>query len=99
MKKRDNNCFEATRKKSKSKKYHYCYRSKTKKIRLSNSLKVWDYFDALSPSNIPKSIGIIGSGAIGIEFASFYRALGSEVQVFEMQNKILPNEDDDVSVF
>ena len=73
--------------------------AKPKKIRLSNSLKVWDYFDALSPSNIPKSIGIIGSGAIGIEFASFYRALGSEVQVFEMQNKILPNEDDDVSVF
>ena len=73
--------------------------AKPKKIRLSNSLKVWDYFDALSPSNIPKSIGIIGSGAIGIEFASFYRALGSEVQVFEMQNKILPNEDDDVSAF
>ena len=73
--------------------------AKPKKIRLSNSFKVWDYFDALSPSNIPKSIGIIGSGAIGIEFASFYRALGSEVQVFEMQNKILPNEDDDVSVF
>ena len=73
--------------------------AKPKKIQLSNDLKVWDYFDALSATNIPKSIGIIGSGAIGIEFACFYKALGSEVQVFEMQNKVLPNEDDDVSVF
>ena len=52
-----------------------------------------------SPKAIPKSIGIIGSGAIGIEFASFYKSLGSDVHVFEMQNNILPNEDIKVSEF
>ena len=70
-----------------------------KKINISNNCKVWNYFDALTPTEIPKSIGIIGSGAIGVEFASFYNSLGSNVKVFEMQNEILPNEDKEISEF
>ena len=53
----------------------------------------------MTPKQIPKSLGIIGSGAIGIEFANFYKSLGSEVIVFEMANEILPNEDFEVSEF
>ena len=53
----------------------------------------------MTPTQIPKTIGIIGSGAIGIEFANFYNSLGSEVIVFEMANEILPNEDFEVSEF
>ena len=53
----------------------------------------------MTPNQIPKSLGIIGSGAIGIEFANFYNSLGSEVIVFEMANEILPNEDFEVSEF
>ena len=70
-----------------------------KKMQFTTKCEVWDYFDALSPKAIPKSIGIIGSGAIGIEFASFYKSLGSDVHVFEMQNNILPNEDIEISEF
>ncbi len=73
-----------------------------KKVNMSNNSinsKVWNYFDALTPKEIPKSIGIIGSGAIGVEFASFYNSLGSNVKVFVMQNEILPNEDIEVSEF
>ena len=50
------------------------------------------------PKELPKRLGIIGSGAIGIEFASFYNDVGSEVKVFEMQNRICPNEDNDISL-
>jgi len=59
--------------------------------------RVWTYREALVPKTAPKSLIVIGSGAIGIEFASFYRALGSEVTVVEMLPRILPVEDEEVS--
>jgi dihydrolipoamide dehydrogenase len=59
--------------------------------------KVWTYREAMVPKGAPKSLIVIGSGAIGIEFASFYRALGSEVTVIEALDRILPVEDADVS--
>ena len=61
-----------------------------KKIKVSDNyekLGLWNYFDAMTPNQIPKNLGIIGSGAIGIEFANFYNSLGSNVEVFEMQMK------------
>lgn len=59
---------------------------------------VWTARHAMTPEALPKSLLIIGSGAIGIEFASFYRALGSEVTVVELQGRILPQEDEEISV-
>ena len=59
--------------------------------------RVWTYREALVPKAAPKSLVVIGSGAIGIEFASFYKALGAEVTVVEMLDRILPVEDADVS--
>jgi dihydrolipoamide dehydrogenase len=59
--------------------------------------RVWTYREALVPKTAPKTLIVIGSGAIGIEFASFYRALGSEVTVVEMLPRILPVEDEEVS--
>lgn len=59
--------------------------------------KVWTYREALVPKAAPKSLIVVGSGAIGIEFASFYRALGSEVTVIEALPRILPVEDEEVS--
>jgi dihydrolipoamide dehydrogenase len=59
--------------------------------------RVWTYREALTPKASPKSLIVIGSGAIGIEFASFYRALGSDVTVIEALPRILPVEDEDVS--
>jgi dihydrolipoamide dehydrogenase len=59
--------------------------------------RVWTYREALVPKAAPKTLVVIGSGAIGIEFASFYRALGSEVTVVEMLPRILPVEDEEVS--
>ena len=59
--------------------------------------RVWTAKQAMMPSFMPKSLLIIGSGAIGIEFASFYRTMGSEVTVVEMQNRILPQEDEEIS--
>lgn len=59
---------------------------------------VWTYREAMVPTEIPKSMIIVGSGAIGIEFASFYRTLGVDVTVIEMMDRILPVEDADVSV-
>lgn len=61
--------------------------------------RIWTYFDALIPKQTPKSIMVLGSGAIGIEFASFYRAMGSDVTVIEMMSRILPAEDIEVSTF
>ncbi len=58
---------------------------------------VWSYREAMVPKELPKSILVIGSGAIGIEFASFYNDLGVEVTVVEMADKILPVEDDEIS--
>jgi len=58
---------------------------------------IWTAKEAMTPENLPKSLLVIGSGAIGIEFASFYRSFGTEVTVLEMQDRILPQEDADVS--
>ena len=57
------------------------------------------YRDAMVPKDTPKSLLVIGSGAIGIEFASFYRTLGVEVTVVEMMDRILPVEDEEISKF
>jgi dihydrolipoamide dehydrogenase len=59
--------------------------------------RVWTYREAMIPKAAPKSLIVIGSGAIGIEFASFYRALGSDVTVIEALPRILPVEDEEVS--
>jgi dihydrolipoamide dehydrogenase len=58
---------------------------------------VWTYREAMVPAACPKSLLVVGSGAIGIEFASFYRALGAEVTVIEALPRILPVEDEEVS--
>ena len=60
---------------------------------------VWTYKEAMVPDAIPKSLLVIGSGAIGIEFASFYRDMGAAVTVVEVLDRILPIEDDEVSAF
>ena len=60
---------------------------------------IWTYKEAMVPEKLPKSLLVIGSGAIGIEFASFYRNLGSEVTVVEIMDRILPVEDAEISVF
>ena len=60
---------------------------------------VWTYFEAMVPDRMPKSLLVIGSGAIGIEFASFYRTLGAEVTVVEVLPQILPVEDAEISAF
>ena len=58
---------------------------------------VWTYMEAMVPEVMPKSLLVIGSGAIGIEFASFYRTLGAEVTVVETLPRILPVEDEEIS--
>ena len=58
---------------------------------------IWTYKEAMVPQSFPKSLLIVGSGAIGIEFASFYRSLGAEVTVVEMLPRILPAEDAEIS--
>ena len=58
---------------------------------------VWTYFDAMVPTEMPKSLLVIGSGAIGIEFASFYRYMGAEVTVVEVLPQILPVEDEEIA--
>ncbi|HTT82810.1 MAG TPA: dihydrolipoyl dehydrogenase [Rhizomicrobium sp.] len=60
---------------------------------------VWTYRDAMVPKEFPKSLLVIGSGAIGIEFASFFRTLGSEVTVVEVLDRVLPVEDEEISQF
>jgi dihydrolipoamide dehydrogenase len=60
---------------------------------------VWTYFEAMVPDRMPKSLLVIGSGAIGIEFASFYRTLGAEVTVVEILPQILPAEDPEIAAF
>ena len=59
--------------------------------------RIWTYFEALKPASMPKSLVVMGSGAIGIEFASFYRSLGAEVTVIELLPQILPVEDAEIS--
>ena len=58
---------------------------------------VWTYKHALTPSRMPKELLVIGSGAIGVEFASFYNTLGANTTIVEVLNRILPVEDEDVS--
>lgn len=58
---------------------------------------IWTYKEAMVPPSFPKSLLIVGSGAIGIEFASFYRSLGAEVTVVEVLDRILPVEDAEIS--
>jgi len=58
---------------------------------------IWTYKEAMVPDSFPKSLLIVGSGAIGIEFASFYRSLGAEVTVVEILDRILPAEDAEIS--
>jgi dihydrolipoamide dehydrogenase len=58
---------------------------------------VWTYFEAMVPERVPKSLLVIGSGAIGIEFASFYRTLGAQVTVVEVLPQILPVEDAEIA--
>lgn len=60
---------------------------------------VWTYKRAMTPDALPKSLLVIGSGAIGIEFASFYNEMGSKVTVVEVMDRILPVEDDEISAF
>src|SRR5437764_11290930 len=60
---------------------------------------IWTYFEAMVPERMPKSLLVIGSGAIGIEFASFYRTLGAEVTVVEVLPQILPVEDTEIAAF
>jgi len=59
--------------------------------------RIWTYRDAMTPKAHPASLLVIGSGAIGLEFASFYRALGSNVTVIEALDRILPVEDEEIS--
>ncbi len=60
---------------------------------------VWTYKEAMVPPTMPKSLLVVGSGAIGIEFASFYRNLGAEVTVVEVLDRVLPVEDEEISAF
>jgi dihydrolipoamide dehydrogenase len=61
--------------------------------------RVWHYKHALQPPHMPKKLLVIGSGAIGIEFASFYNTLGAETTVVEVMDRILPVEDEEISKF
>jgi len=60
---------------------------------------IWTYKDAMVPKELPKSLLVVGSGAIGIEFASFYHNLGVDVTVVEMMDRVLPVEDEEISAF
>jgi dihydrolipoyl dehydrogenase len=60
---------------------------------------VWTYKEAMVPDSMPKRLLVVGSGAIGIEFASFFRTLGAEVTVVEVLPRVLPVEDEEISAF
>ncbi|MBY5932937.1 dihydrolipoyl dehydrogenase [Tateyamaria omphalii] len=60
---------------------------------------VWTYKAALTPTRMPKKLLVIGSGAIGIEFASFYNTLGADTTVVEVMDRVLPVEDEEISAF
>lgn len=59
--------------------------------------RIWAYRQALMPTEVPKTLLVVGAGAIGAEFASFYRAIGSEVTLIDMTPEILPQEDAEIS--
>jgi dihydrolipoamide dehydrogenase len=61
--------------------------------------RIWTYKEAMVPPAIPRSLLVVGSGAIGIEFASFYRDMGAEVTVVEVLDRVLPVEDEEISAF
>jgi len=65
----------------------------------SDGALIWSYKDAMVPKTMPKKLLVIGSGAIGIEFASFFRNMGAEVTVVEVLDRILPVEDAEISTF
>ena len=65
----------------------------------SDGERIWTYRHAMTPKELPAKLLVIGSGAIGIEFASFYNDMGSDVTVVEMADRIVPVEDVDVSTF
>jgi dihydrolipoamide dehydrogenase len=65
----------------------------------SDGKLIWSYKDAMVPPAMPKSLLVIGSGAIGIEFASFFRNMGAEVTVVEVLDRVLPVEDEEISAF
>ena len=59
--------------------------------------RIWTYFEAMTPKTMPKSLVVMGSGAIGMEFASFYRSMGAEVTIIELLPQILPVEDAEIA--
>jgi len=61
--------------------------------------RLWTYKEAMVPTAIPRSLLVVGSGAIGIEFASFYHDMGAEVTVVEVLDRVLPVEDEEISAF
>lgn len=64
-----------------------------------DGVRVWNYRHALMPASLPESLLVIGAGAIGMEFASFYSTLGSKVTVVEARERVLPSEDEEISAF
>ncbi len=65
----------------------------------ADAKRVWTYKTALQPPHMPKKLLVIGSGAIGIEFASFYNTLGADTTVVEVMDRVLPVEDAEISAF
>ena len=65
----------------------------------TDSKIIWSYKDAMVPPAMPKKLLVVGSGAIGIEFASFFRNMGADVTVLEIIDRILPAEDEEISAF
>ena len=59
--------------------------------------RIWTYFEAMKPTAMPKSLVVMGSGAIGVEFASFYRSMGAEVTIIELLPQIMPVEDAEIA--
>ena len=59
--------------------------------------RIWTYYEAMVPETIPESLLVMGSGAIGIEFASFYNAMGADVTVVELMDRIMPVEDEEIA--
>jgi dihydrolipoamide dehydrogenase len=64
-----------------------------------DSKLVWTYFEAMVPAKMPKTLLVVGSGAIGVEFASFYNAMGVDVTVVEIMDQVMPVEDTEISKF
>ena len=65
----------------------------------ADKTRIWSYREALLPDKMPNKLLVVGSGAIGIEFASFYKTMGADVTVVEMAENILPAEDKEISTF